>query len=375
MSDSRQELPTDLQRDLKELGADLATFHVSLDVLARVLRQFGALPVEKIAKLDGEIAAAGKLFVFYGEHIGDHSLPNPLREFLERRGVLPEPKRSITKIEKEQMFHQLLQVEPDLEFLFLFHRNGYLRQAALDKLDAPLPNGFFLAALAYRLNDWVPQVSAAAAGCLARVLPKTEREIIAKAAIGLMDRAFHWRRWGAEAEILEQAFSQADVVPLIASILREAKTGPMGRTLGLALRWPLLDEHISDLSKNAVMPAVRGRALRVLLDGRATWHIGYEKQMVNPYHRIIRRVPSFQSRSVMRSEPLEAIIHQGALDRSPAVRKVAATALVQNRQTLANRDEIIALLKDDRSPSVRSAIEFVVRKLKEEAASSSLASS
>src|SRR6218665_2975473 len=40
----------------------------------------------------------------------------------------------------------------------LFHHSGYVREAALKRIDGPVPNAFFLVALVYRLNDWVPEV-------------------------------------------------------------------------------------------------------------------------------------------------------------------------------------------------------------------------
>jgi len=72
----------------------------------------------------------------------------------------------------------LLDEVPGLPFLFLFHRNGFLRQAALDRISGPIPNAFLVAALAWRRNDWVNQVRASAQACMDRCLPLTSPEVL-----------------------------------------------------------------------------------------------------------------------------------------------------------------------------------------------------
>ena len=62
-----------------------------------------------------------------------------------------------------------LLLTPGLASLFIFHRNGRVREAALARLSGGLPNPFLFAAVAWRLNDWVPQVRAAAVCCARRV--------------------------------------------------------------------------------------------------------------------------------------------------------------------------------------------------------------
>jgi hypothetical protein len=85
------------------------------------------------------------------------------------------------------------------EYLCLFHRNGFLREQALHRLDGGLRSPFFFAAVAYRLNDWVPQVRHAAHACAMRTFPRTDPHIIVEAAIFLLDRRQSWRRWDVEA--------------------------------------------------------------------------------------------------------------------------------------------------------------------------------
>src|SRR5438552_5596898 len=59
--------------------------------------------------------------------------------------------------DKEQLLHL-----PDARFLFLFHLDGRMREASLQRISGGLPSSFLFAAVAWRLNDWAEQVRAAA---------------------------------------------------------------------------------------------------------------------------------------------------------------------------------------------------------------------
>ena len=81
---------------------------------------------------------------------------------------------------------ELLEINHDYAWLFLFHPNGYVREAALDSLNNPPTSPFFFAALAWRLNDWVPAVRQAAQRCAERVLYRTAADVAATAALYLL---------------------------------------------------------------------------------------------------------------------------------------------------------------------------------------------
>jgi HEAT repeat protein len=65
---------------------------------------------------------------------------------------------------------------------------------------------------------------------------------------------------------------------------------------------------------------------------------------------------------------LEALIAQGARDRSAVVRRVAAGGLIQHRSSVSNLDEVVQLLAGDKSASVRERAEFVLREQSSETA-------
>ena len=57
----------------------------------------------------------------------------------------------------------------ELAWLNLFNHDGFFREAALKAIKEPPRCGFWMAALFYRLADWVPEVRRAAEQCLLRL--------------------------------------------------------------------------------------------------------------------------------------------------------------------------------------------------------------
>ena len=93
---------------------------------------------------------------------------------------------------------RLLAETPRLEFLFIFHPDGFVREAALAKIDGALPSPFYFCAIVWRLNDWVAQIRDAAAGCAQRAFPATAAPVIAEARLELATAS------GAVAEVAAQ---------------------------------------------------------------------------------------------------------------------------------------------------------------------------
>lgn len=64
----------------------------------------------------------------------------------------------------------------DLAAAFLFHRDGYMREAALKALDDQIEIPAAAYGLILRLNDWAPQVRAAAEEAFERCLARSDPE-------------------------------------------------------------------------------------------------------------------------------------------------------------------------------------------------------
>lgn len=249
-----------------------------------------------------------------------------------------------------------------IELLFLFHRSGWMREAALKQLDEPLNSAFWVAAVAHRLNDWVPQVREAAVDCAERCFRKTEPAIFAEAAVLLLARRQLWGRWGErEIRTLDTTLARRDITDCLASRIMLSTTGPMAQVMRLALRQPEMERHLPQLAKRAVLPAVRAAAAQVLLFGEVTWHDGSERKWIDKSLGVLRRVPRVKRRTLEQIRELEPVVDRAAGDPSPVVRRVAADALIRHSHRLTNFDSIRHRLANDRAPSIRERIDFLER--------------
>lgn len=250
---------------------------------------------------------------------------------------------------------------PGLEFLFLFHRDGHIREAALRRLDTPIPSPFLFAAIAWRLNDWVAPVREAAAECAARCFPLTAPAIVAEAALTLLARENSWGRWTDERHVLRTAFARPDVAHCLAASIRTRRTGPMATILRYALREGGLDAHLETLARDAVQPSVRAVAAQALIDGHATWPDGWTWRWVDKSMGLRRRETLYRHRPLDHGAPRIPVIEASANDRSAIVRRVATSGLIRHEvDTLVARRIAMPLLRD-RSPSVREQAEFILR--------------
>lgn len=263
-----------------------------------------------------------------------------------------------------------------LDRLFVFHPDGYVREAALRMPGGPARTAFEIAAIAYRLNDWALPVRLSARSAALRLFPAAAAEAAAEALLFLLDRMPEWQRWRAEQEdnerVLDDLMMRTDVCARLAERLCTARTGRMGKRLQRAARWSGLDPFLPDLARHAVLPSVRACALRFLIEERATWPEGYRREWIDKSYGLTRRVRVIGERRFVRTSELETLIAQGAQDRSAVVRRVAADGLAVHRAALGDRmHALVERLADDTSPSVRWRAAFI---LKERAARSSGAS-
>lgn len=336
MNTRRTVLPSALHDALAEVGAKLkggdgigSELETALDLLASV-------SPAQIARAEAEIVAAADL---------DRWAPPPSLEALLFRTT----------------DHKQLLRTPKLKYLFLFHRNGRIREAALMKLSEGLPNPFLFAAVAWRLNDWAKPVRQAAARCARQCFPLTSPEVVARAAVALLVRQTTWRRWGEERALLDQAFARTDVAKhLFDRIVRDV-TGPMPSVLRHALRTPALDPYLKHVAHEAVQPHVRAVALDALIQGRSEWPSGYGWQWIDKSIGLGHRVTAFDHRTLTVNVARSELIALGVRDRSAAVRRVALDGVMRHLLGTPEAREYAASLAADRSASVRQRAKFILR--------------
>lgn len=338
-------LPEVLQHLVQELSARLVRNEPIIDETQRFTEMTAAMLPADIASAASEIPPLGRFY--YRQPIG--------RRFW----------RSVSPIGIER---EALDATPGLSWLYIFHGDGRLREAALHRIGDPPPNAFLFAALAYRLNDWAEPVRIAAEACARRVFPRTLSSIVANAALHLLTQKQNWRRWGAEAAALDIALFRPDVVDQLASIFQTEPAGALSSAMRQALRSPDMDRHLPDLLKTAAQPAIRAIALQSLVERRGIWPVGFRQEWIDKSLGRSRRVLAFEERPIEHAVPLADLVSAGAADRSAVVRKLAADALIRHADALAGLQETAGRLLHDPSPAVRERMDFYMRRARGEVA-------
>lgn len=245
--------------------------------------------------------------------------------------------------------------------VLMLNKSGYVRQAALSALLQLPDTSFFVAALVWRLNDWVQPVRRAAEDCADRVLPQISAQAIVGAAPFLLERVSTWGRWGEPPEIVLRTIGRPDCTTEL--VIKFAKSAEISaRALRAAMRLALLDDHILALSRTAIRPEFRAVLLKAMLDGEVTWVTHYERQWVDKRYGITRRVPVLERRRLPQPVPVDALIRQGAEDQSPLVRRAAASGLVKHASDLPDVEQLMALFAADKSPSVQWRMDYLARR-------------
>lgn len=325
--------------------------------LKEVLDELAQLPPESIVRASSEIATSARL----GRWLSRNA---PIRVVPRARFSLPLSWKvfAFDRIKDDPPSERdLLKINPDYAWLFLFHPNGHIREAALRHINAPPRSPFFLSALAWRLNDWVGQVRWAAKYCIERIGAGVSPEIAAETGLYLLSRRLIWGRWRDEAETLNRILAREDVIAAIADRLRTRTNGPMAACLRNALQHPGIDRHLPILAAQAIQPAVRAIAYQSLISGKARWQTGYDWIWVDRVYGLRKRIPTFESRELLRDHAAATYIANGLLDKSAFVRKIVADAMIVARPQLTHESDLVALIADDRSPAVRSRADFMLR--------------
>jgi hypothetical protein len=309
--------------------------------------------LQLVASTMSQSAAAGDV----GRLVARLSIlsPKAIHEIEAMVGVLPwTATREFRRASFVVPSGPISEIEPAHAPLLMFNRSGFVREAALRAIDQLPDTPFFVAALVWRLNDWVQQVRRAAEDCALRVLPGLSSQTIAEAAPFLLERMPYWGRWEGTPQIVLDALARHDCVAELALRFETALRG--------ALRLALLDDHLLPLSRKAKRPEFRAAALKALIDGEINWITHYKWEWVDKRYGITRGVPVLERRPVSRPIPVDALIIQGAADRSPMVRRVAASGLVRHAGDIANVERIISLFDGDGSPGVRWRMDYLARR-------------
>lgn len=302
-------------------------------------------------------------------------LPLPNLAYWERliRGEFELARR--TSIESESRGWRALipfggstqRAEPErfLTWIDLSSWDGHVRERTLRTLTGPAPNSFFLSLAARRLNDWVPQVRAAARDTVPRLAQTTDPEHVVDTLCSMLPA---WTSWGRAEQLDKQVMMELASMEGVASALKRrvvsSPAGPMAAVLSQALRIAVLDGHLTEIAGEAVQPAVRAKAYRTLLLGKAVWVDGRRWQWTDVRYCLGRLNIILAERPLRDAPALLDVLNAAAADRSSIVRRVAAEALVREMSSLGGAVVPLASrFAADTSPAVAERGEFVLKRL------------
>ncbi|TYC64418.1 hypothetical protein FMN50_00100 [Rhodobacterales bacterium] len=344
-------LSEDVQRAARDLGVAFQRKAVTAELVSAFRNSLRGIPAESVPRGASEMREIAQMNIGYGhrEPVGIGS--GLLRSF----GI------------KRKSPDTALQDHPDLGWLLMFHESGYVRQAAMEALTTSPNCPFEVAAVVYRLNDWVANVRAASMSYARKSLVTAGAEAICESAFFLLPQTTCLHRWDDEGlSIVKDTIYRPDVLNKLREQFLMPRSGEVGQSLRLILQRADFDSSIEQLALDAKLPTVRAIAIEALLMKRARWFVGYRREWVNKVYGVSRRVAEFAERKVEIEFETIDILEAAAQDKSSTVRRIAANFLILNREELTPKmAEILEALKRDRCAAVRSRIDFIARKMAE----------
>ena len=243
--------------------------------------------------------------------------------------------------------------------------DGYQREKTLRTSREGAPNGFLFAIVLRRLNDWVPQVRAAAREYVPKMAANTKPEYILEALWAILPYLHTWGRLQVEdLEVLTSLLTVNGIPSQLGSKLIEATAGPAASILGQAGRQPVLDKFLPTISEKAIQPAVRAKEYRSQLEGRIVWFEGWEWVWTDIRWCQGQYKPVLGERKIHVYRSFLETLEQAARDNSPVVRRVAGDALIAKLDSIgAEAIPIAEILSGDPYPSVAERGKFALERL------------
>lgn len=336
--------PPNAQTAIFEIGNALRDSSVTDEHILAYQRSLRDVPASDISRTADEIRLIARLYpVDYGRNANFWDAP-----------ILPADWSKF----KHSSPGEFLKAQPDLFWLLLFHSSGYIRQDAIKQLKRAPATEFEMAAILYRMNDWVDQVRTEAAIYASSYFPKTSAQVIGKSAFFLLPYSHQFRRWSNhERKIFEHTLNRSDVLDILHTELLSQRPGQISWLLRWLLKKPGFDHNLQELAQAAAIPIIRAIALDTLLLGQARW---YDPNIKG------NALARFMERQIDVSTDFETQLEIAAFDKSPKVRRMAADALLRKHQsTSKNMDRIANHLLSDKDAPVRDHIDAYFRKRKD----------
>ena len=252
-----------------------------------------------------------------------------------------------------------------LRWLDLCNGDGFKREKALKCLSGTAPNSFLLSLLARRLNDWVPQVRAAAREALARLIETTDPEHTVDMLCASLPCWNSWTRMAElERESLLAILNKPDIAEALKKRLITSASGPVSTIFSQAGRTTIFDNAITDIAQHAIQPSLRAKAYRVYFESRFVYVTGKQWQWIDKAQGKRRQVPILVSREIQRTGSVIKNLRRAVLDGSPRVRRVAGEILIKQLDSLGDQAVGLAThLAADPCSSVAERGRFALKEL------------
>lgn len=253
---------------------------------------------------------------------------------------------------------------PDLAQVFLFHGDGFLREAALQRLSGPVRLPVVAYGLLERLNDWSPEVRSAAALAFGRCFPASDPDILLEPVWTCLQNARGWSRWNGGYDHLVGAILSHEA--LTARLLQrfiEDRRGGTGTIFQALCRDPRFDRFLVQIATRANLPSLRAKAVDSISRALVFWPLGTSRKVwTDKPLGLYRLEPELASRPL--SHPIDAlpVLTETVRDQSIVVRRIALDGIIAHRDDSRFRplvESVLATLPSDPRPSIQSRLTFL----------------
>ncbi len=250
-------------------------------------------------------------------------------------------------------------------WLDLCSGDGFRRERIIRSLSGAAPSAFVLTLAMRRLNDWVPQVRAAARKHLPHLVECSDPEHVVDALWHVLAHCGSWGRMeDADRQTLADMVSIKRVAISLGARILAATAGPVPQILSRAGRVSTLDHRLKEFAESAVQPAVRAKAYRCLFEGRMVSVVGQKWRWTDLKWCKGRFEPVIEERAIAEDVDFSALLRKALVDRSALVRGVAAEFLIKEWGSMG--DEAVRFaerLASDRSEHVAARGRFALANL------------
>lgn len=241
-----------------------------------------------------------------------------------------------------------------LRWMDICNADGFKRERALKNLSGGAPNSFLLALVVRKLNDWVPQVRAAARDVLPLIAEASDPKVIVDVLFITLP---YWNSWGRMEDIEKEVLMKIVLMEKVADALKQrlltSSSGPVTAIFSQAGRTTALDNFLAEISEKSVQPTLRAKAYRCQFESKFVWAEGLTWQWVDKVYGIKRHSPALKERIISTTRPFIDNLRMATKDRSPMVRRIAGEMLIKELDNIGDEAfELATILASDQSPSV-----------------------